>query len=82
MDSAELEKRFRSHNVPLEDIDTMEWLRAQAKFFAEDILDRTLESREQSLALTKLEEAVFWAIAGLARNGSKPRPCVSGNSNA
>ena len=78
MDSAELEKRFRSHNVSLDEIDTMEWLRRKAKFLAEDILDKTPESREQSLALTKLEEAVFWAIAGLARNGAKPLPSVGG----
>lgn len=27
------------------------------------------DSREKSLALTKLEEAVMWANAGVARNG-------------
>ncbi len=29
------------------------------------------ESREQSIAITKLEEALFWANAGIARNHDK-----------
>lgn len=29
------------------------------------------ESREQSLSITKLEEAMFWANAGIARNHDK-----------
>ena len=33
------------------------------------LLDETVpDSREKSLALTKLEEAVMWANAGIARN--------------
>ena len=43
-------------------------LRADAKKFAEYIVDNTPESREQSLALTNLEQAVFWANAAIARN--------------
>ena len=43
-------------------------LREAAKSLAQDILDLTPPSREQSLALTKLEEAVMWANAAIARN--------------
>jgi hypothetical protein len=43
-------------------------IREQAKALALSILELTPESREQSLALTKLEEAVFWANASIARN--------------
>ena len=32
------------------------------------IVELTPESREQSLALTNLEQAVFWANAAIARN--------------
>ena len=38
------------------------------KTMARCILDRTPKSREQSLALTKLEEAIMWANASIARN--------------
>jgi len=44
-------------------------IRAKALELAEHIVDVTPPSREQSLALTALEEAVMWANAGLARNG-------------
>ncbi len=45
-----------------------EQIRAKAKEFAEFILNNTPPSREQSLSLTSLEEAVFWANASIARN--------------
>lgn len=43
-------------------------IRQTAKDFASLILRYTPESREQSLALTNLEQAVFWANASIARN--------------
>jgi hypothetical protein len=45
-----------------------EILRAMAKDLARKIIQFTPSSREQSLALTKLEEAIFWANASIARN--------------
>ena len=44
-------------------------LRETAKELAYLISELSKPSRERSLALTKLEEAVFWANAGIARNG-------------
>ena len=32
------------------------------------VIDRLPKSREQSLAMTKLEEAIMWAIKGLTAN--------------
>lgn len=43
-------------------------LRDQARSFAIAIAENTPPSREQSLALTKLEEAVMFANAAIARN--------------
>lgn len=43
-------------------------LRKTAKELAILIIDNVPDSRERSLALTKLEESIFWANAGIARN--------------
>ena len=43
-------------------------IRSKAKEFAYMICRLVPDSREQSLALTKLEECVMWANAGIARN--------------
>lgn len=43
-------------------------LRDKAKEFAYLIDELVPDSREKSLAMTKLEEAVMWANAGIARN--------------
>ena len=45
-----------------------ELLRIEFRSLAEKILGHCPPSRERSLALTKLEEAVFWANASIARN--------------
>jgi hypothetical protein len=42
-------------------------LRAQAHELARAFVDLTPPGREQALALTKLEEAVMWANAAIAR---------------
>ena len=43
-------------------------LRDRAKNLAYVIMDLCPDSRERSLAITKLEEAVFWSNASIARN--------------
>lgn len=45
-----------------------EAIRAMGKEFAILIRECCPESRERSLAMTKLEEAVMWANAAIARN--------------
>lgn len=47
-------------------------LHAAARHLAQDIIAMTPASREQSIALTKLEEAIFWANAAIARNEQPP----------
>lgn len=43
-------------------------LREEAKKLAYLIEELVPDSRERALAMTKLEEAVMWANAGIARN--------------
>lgn len=43
-------------------------VRALLRDAARRIVEHTPSGREQSLALTKLEEAMFWANAAIARN--------------
>ena len=43
-------------------------LREAARLLAVKIAEECRDSRERSLSLTKLEEAVFWASAAIARN--------------
>lgn len=44
-------------------------LRSEAMSLALEIAKYVPNSREQSIAITKLEEVVMWANAGIARNG-------------
>lgn len=48
-------------------------IREKAKQMAHFLAQNCPMSRELSLALTKLEEVVFWANAAIARN-EKPQP--------
>lgn len=43
-------------------------LREAGRYIAELILKHCPDSREKSLAYTKLEEAIMWANASIARN--------------
>lgn len=67
MDRTEVEVRFTYHAPKGNQIERYEVLRDTAKKLAEDILEFTPESREQSLALTHLEQAIMWANAAIAR---------------
>ena len=65
---SDLENRFTYHAPKSDQQKRYEQLRSEAKALAYSITDNTPPSREQSLALTKLEEAIFWANAAIARN--------------
>lgn len=64
----DLENRFTYHPPKGDQPERYVRIREKAKELAELIVSETVGSREQSLALTKLEEATFWANAGIARN--------------
>lgn len=67
IDSKELQCRFTYHSPKGDQPKRYVEIRDKAHEFAMAILNRTPESREQSLALTALEEAVMWANAAIAR---------------
>ena len=63
----ELELRFTTRILNDEEIEHQVALGETGKELAYLIDEHVPISREQSLALTKLEEAIFWANAGIAR---------------
>ena len=68
MDEKTIEKNF-TYQAP-NDGTPMKYsiIRDNAKHFALILNDMCPDSREKSLALTKLEETVMWANAAIARN--------------
>ena len=63
----ELERRFTYHAPKEGQLERYSEIRAVAKNLAFLMNDFCPESRETSLAMTKLEEAVMWANAAIAR---------------
>lgn len=67
MEENDIKNRFTYH-APKEGQPVIyEAIREQARQFAMYLNTAVPESREKSLAITHLEEVVFWANAGLAR---------------
>ena len=69
MDKQIIERNFTYHPPKPGQPETYEEIRAAAKKLALLINDTAPDSREKSLAMTKLEEAVFWTNAAIARTG-------------
>ena len=67
IDRDELATRFTYHPPTGNQPERYEKLRAMAFAFAEEIVENTPASREQSLSLTALEETMMWANASIAR---------------
>lgn len=63
----QLAKVFTYHPPKEGQPEIYEHLRAEGKKLAATIYQATPVCREQSLAITKVEEAIFWANAALAR---------------
>lgn len=63
----ELNCRFTYHAPKDGQPEKYKRIRDTARDVAIMLIDLTPASREQSLALTKLEEVVFWANAAIAR---------------
>ncbi|RJO60788.1 MAG: hypothetical protein C4542_08030 [Dehalococcoidia bacterium] len=68
-DVDELQCRFTYHAPKEGQPEMYESIRKNALHLAYILVEHCPESRELSLALTHLEEAVFWANAAIARRG-------------
>jgi len=68
--TAQIEHAFTYHAPKPGQPEKYARLREKAKELALLIAELTPSSREQSVALTELETAVFWANAAIARHGS------------
>jgi hypothetical protein len=64
----QIENNFKYHPPKEGQPEKYEAIRSLAKGYAEAIDNLCPNSREKSLAMTKLEEAVFWANAAISRN--------------
>lgn len=64
----QIENNFSYHAPQPGQAEIYQQIREKAKELAYLIDDLALNSREKSLAMTNLEQAVFWANAAVARN--------------
>lgn len=64
----DIEKNFAYHSPKGNQPERYGRIRDKAREFAELIEAECPDSREKSLAFTKLEESVMWANASIARN--------------
>lgn len=70
MAQTDIDARFTYRKPTEEETAAMTYGRELARDYAEFIVDNTMPGREQSLALTKLDEVVFWTNAAVVRGGS------------
>ena len=70
MDFKTIENNFKYHAPKPDQIEKYTELRNAGKILVEGINMMCPDSREKSLAITKVEEAIMWANAAVARNTS------------
>jgi hypothetical protein len=68
MEQADLDKRFTYHAPDAAKIELHNTVRNMAKAAADAFNAVVPEGREKALAITKLEEAMMWGNAGIARH--------------
>lgn len=67
MSPEDIENRFTFHPATLSTAHVHDKVRARCKSLAESLNEILPEGREKALAITKLEEAMFWSNAAIAR---------------
>ncbi len=70
-DGDKIDWDFEYHAPTGDKVDQHEQVRAACKVLAKHVDGAMLDCREKSVAITHIENAMFWANAGIARN---PRP--------
>jgi hypothetical protein len=68
---ADIEHRFTHHPPHVGRVNQHEIVRERVGSIAHFLDIRLPDGREKSLAITKLEEAMFWANAAIAREADK-----------
>ena len=66
--SDDIENRIKYHRPDSTGIELIAKMRRLALDFSMGVLENVPLDRERALALTKIEEALFWANAGIARD--------------
>lgn len=66
--------RFQYHQVSPNRGSQIDELREHFRSLGFELASRLPQGRESALALTKLEEAMFWASASIARQEPEPVP--------
>lgn len=73
MDPSDIAHRFAFHPATTEEKrDAHTSVRQQCRQLADFLNDKLPDGRDKSVAITKLEEAMFWANAALARQSAEP----------
>lgn len=67
--SPDLERRFTEHTPKEGQPELCKTIRDEAKVLAYVIINLAPDCEERNLAFTKIEEAIFWANAAIARKG-------------
>ena len=68
MTSGDIDKNFRYHAPNSDQIGKYDAIRAEGKLLALLVYNLTPTSAEQTTAIRKIEEAVMWANAAIARH--------------
>jgi hypothetical protein len=71
MDQKTIDKNFKYHPPLDKQIVKFTEIRSSGKVLAETINKHCPDSREKSIAITKIEEAIMWANASIARKNKK-----------
>lgn len=69
IDYAALDRTYGHHAPDADDVTCHEAVRAAARALEVRVRQVAPASRERSIALTKIEEAMFWSNAAIARDG-------------
>ena len=64
---------FENRAVDEDQLERIEKIKGQASILYQEIIDLCPDDREQSIAITKLEESVMWATKSIAHEKKRRR---------